>query len=157
MTAYTQGRTEPEVQAEMNLVLEDIFENGNFAGLVPGVDGAVFRSTIPPTQSPTPATFSYDLGTTEPTPHPQALLEPTPEEVFASVPPTELQSKAPVDETSNDVLDWWRWLLVAIIIVAMFAAIFLVWSRRPGKPKGRHETLQQDDDYQEDMSRDFYR
>ena len=149
MTVYSKGKSEEQVQTEMAQTLQDVFDTGSLASLVPGVEGVFFRSALPSTQSPTSPDFlSLDgskpiaSGQTVPplSPAPVATLV-TPTSVPSAPPPTvaaviteqSAETESPLEDSKSEDsgLDWWRWMLVAVIILVMIGAVVFVWFRKP--------------------------
>jgi hypothetical protein len=157
MTLNTVGKTPGEVQADTLQVLQSL-DYDAIASTVPGVNGATVlgaQVTVNPTAAPANIdndVTSYPTGSATSTLAPTTAttqLKDTPQlnetaQLNETTAPTVSQSQTEQQENPSDSggLDWWRWLVFALILVAMFLAIYVVYKKCDNRPKGGKESVQ---------------
>jgi hypothetical protein len=157
LTLNTVGKTPGEVQADTLQILQSL-DYDAIASTVPGINGATVlgaQVTVNPTTAPaninndgtSSPTGSASLTSAPTTPSTQVKETPQLNETAQSnetTAPTIYQSQTEQQENpaNSGGLDWWRWLIFALILVAAFLAIYVVYKKCDNQPKGGKESVQ---------------
>lgn len=157
MTLNTVGKTPGEVQADTLQVLQSL-DYDAIASTVPGVNGATVLGTevpVSPTIAPTnvdndvtyyptgsasltssPTTTTTQSNETTQLNETRQLNETTAPAIYQTQ--TEPQENNPAD---SEGIAWWRWLIFALILVAAFLAIYVVYRKCDNQPNGGKESV----------------
>ena len=179
LTVNTVGKNPEEVQQETLQVLQGLdFET--IASTVPGITGAAVRGgDVTPSPTITPGNIGINLtyaptSTDSPSAAflglvpialiPQlnetsqtTLLNETPPTVETTAPTitqtqTVSQTKQNEATEASDGIDWWRWLIFALVIVVMLLAIYFVHKKCGSQPNGGKESVKADPSQRADDS-----